>query len=190
MNTLTQTPYVRLRREHAMKLGARAIGGVTYELLANDARDRLFITIVGNDGAGCWSREVVPLSDVEEVVALTGRDPFPTRRLAGAFVGRSVNNPGFLAAALAREGLVQPAPSVKHHLIAVGDWAEWRRAVLAIPAMPAEVVEAPPEECRANDAVAPVGEAAPAELGAVDAEVAVPKGRRSAKRGDGDARDS
>lgn len=136
MNTGTQTPYLRLRRAHARKLGARAIGGVTYELLANVERDQLFISIVGNDGAGCWSREVVPVRDVEAAITIGGSDPFPTRRLASAFTGRSVNNAGFLAAALAHEGLIQPASYVRHHLVFVGDWDAWRRDALAVEGEP------------------------------------------------------
>lgn len=194
MNTLTPTPYVRLRREHARKLGPRAIGGVTYELLANPARDALFITIVGNDGAGCWSREVVPVRDVEAAITIGGSDPFPTRRLSSAFTGRSVNNAGFLAAALAHEGLIQPASYVRHHLVFVGDWDAWRRDALAVEGEP---VLAPPVAAASTSAAEPApteaseAEAARAtEPASGDTEVVSLRQRRGQRRGGNDASDS
>lgn len=193
MNTVTQTPYVRLRREHARKLGPRSVGGITYELLADPQRERLFIAIVGNDSSGCWSREVVPITDVEEAIASAGREPFPTRRLAAAFVGRSVNNAGFIAAALAHERLIQPAPGVQHHVVVVGDWAAWRTAALAIEGEPILVPPVAPGAPEDNVASGTANEPATGDSTIAESTEAADSAsgpRRGRKGKDGDARDS
>lgn len=161
MTPVTQTPYLRLRRQHAPKLGERSVGGVTYEVLADPARTQLYFYITANDGGGAWSRETVPLRDIEAALAGVGEAPFPAKALAAAFVGRSSNNGSFLAAALVREGLIARAPDAKYKLVRSADWARWQAEMLAVDGESVMVPPVAPEAAVPAPAAAPVPEPAP-----------------------------
>lgn len=85
-----------------------------------------------NEGGGYYSKEVINFDQVEE--CLNNCDPeesFPSKVLKEAFVGRSSNNAGFLAAILREEGLLDAAkePESQHMLSA--DISAWKKSVLA-----------------------------------------------------------
>ena len=132
MTPVTQIPYLRLREARALKL-SRGPHGIGYAVLADPDRNRLFITVVSNECAGNWNKEVVAFSDIERILAGTAQgDPFTAKIFRAGFAGKSSNNSGFLAAALVHEGLIAPAPDTKHKLVRCGDWSQWKAALLAL----------------------------------------------------------
>ncbi len=109
----------------APKLGERSSGRITYQSSVGPDGE-CFIAISGNDSSGYFSREPVSLTTVEKCLPDSPLDkPFTVRALRAAFVGRSVNNAGFLAAALRTEGLIQEAALPRQYLRS-GDWTEWK----------------------------------------------------------------
>ncbi|WP_119157914.1 hypothetical protein [Caldimonas tepidiphila] len=122
----------------APKAGAYANGAVRYRLLTDSDRSDLYFAITGNQGgSGYFSREVVPFTKVRRCVAdVQPGAPLPSKTFKPAFVGRSTNNPGFLAAILRAEGLLSPAPDTAHQHVISGDWAAWLESQLALPAEP------------------------------------------------------
>ena len=125
----SQTSYLHLLEADAPTLSGSS--AIRYAVFANPERNQIFLTIVGNRGGGNWNREVVSLADVETALAdVPAGEPFGSKLLRLAFVGRSNNNPPFLAAALVHAGLLTPAEGVKHKLVRTGDWAAWADAVL------------------------------------------------------------
>src|SRR5471030_2824043 len=91
----------------APKLGARAEGGIRYQVLADHDRQHLYIAITGNESGGYFSRERVPFDKIEACLdALDADKPFPSKTFKEAFIGRSSNNAGFLVAAMRKEGLL------------------------------------------------------------------------------------
>lgn len=136
--------YLRVREASASKLGQRASGAIRYAVLTNEERTEVYLTVTANDGGGQWSREAVPLRDIEEALSgVAEGSTFAAKRLCGAFVGKSTNNAGFLAAVLRAESLV--APAGKYQFVVDGDWDEWKRTVLAAPSQPFPVA-APADE--------------------------------------------
>jgi hypothetical protein len=137
---IIKQPYLLLKSATAKKLGKQAEGGIHYQILADLERQGLYITITGNDGGGYFSREVVPLRNVEDCVAkCESGTPFPSKLFQPAFTGRSTNNPSFLAAVLRAEALLALAPETEgRHLIA-GDWNQWKQALLAEPGTQTEI---------------------------------------------------
>lgn len=125
-----QTSYLRLLEADAPTLSGSS--AIRYAVFASPDRSQVFLTIVGNRGGGNWNREVVSLADVETALAdVPAGEPFGSKLLRLAFVGRSNNNPPFLAAALVHAGLLAPAEGVKHKLVRTGDWAAWADGMLA-----------------------------------------------------------
>ena len=125
-----QTSYLHLLEADAPTLSGSS--AIRYAVFANPERNQIFLTIVGNRGGGNWNREVVSLADIETALAdVPAGEPFGSKVLRLAFVGRSNNNPPFLAAALVHAGLLAPAEGVKHKLVRTGDWTAWADAMLA-----------------------------------------------------------
>lgn len=123
-----------LKTAKAMKLGKNAKGGIQYQVLADSGRQDPMFKIIGNDGGGYFSKEVVPLDQVNACFAKHPRDqPFPSKLLQAAFAGRSSNNAGFLAAILRAEGLLSLAPDSEGRHIIASNWAAWKASVLAEP---------------------------------------------------------
>ena len=127
------TPYLSLKLATARKTGQRATGNITYRVLCDEARQQLFVTITSNDGGGYFSREIVPFAGIEKCVArFVDNKPLPARMLRDAFVGKSVNNAGFLAAMLRAEGLLAPVPDAVHQHQVAGDWTDWKETMLCL----------------------------------------------------------
>ena len=138
MTTSPNPTYHLLKSDHAPKLGPRSTGGISYVVLADEARQHLYLQITGNDGGGYWSREIVALPNIERCLPEKADEAFPAKRLASAFTGRSSNNGGFLAAVLHHEGLLALADGKDQraaHVLA-GDWSAWSSAMLAIAGEP------------------------------------------------------
>ncbi|RYF46374.1 MAG: hypothetical protein EOO38_14235, partial [Cytophagaceae bacterium] len=138
-------PYWLLRSGPAKKLGKQSKGSIAYQLLTNDARQEVWLTISSNDGGGYFSQEMVALASVQTCVSdIKPQEPFPSKLLQAAFTGRSSNNAGFLAAILRQESLLGPAPETEGKHILSGDWTAWKAALLALPGTPAEITDIRP----------------------------------------------
>lgn len=124
------------------KLSAAAEGQITYHILRHPTDKSLYIAIMGNEGGGYFSQEAVPLDKIEQCLQelqATGK-PFPAIRLKSVFVGKSANNPSFMAAALRHEQLlVASTESPKLHLPSP-DLPEWRERIGRLPALPQPTV--------------------------------------------------
>jgi hypothetical protein len=152
--------YWLLRSAKAMKLGKHAEGGIRYQILADSERQDPSFKIVGNEGGGYFSKEVVAFGNVEACLAAHPQNqPFPSKLLQMAFTGRSSNNAGFLAAILRAEGLLAVAPDTEGRHVISGDWAAWKASVLAEPGQSVESEPACKEEkAEGNEAAAPLAD--------------------------------
>ncbi|GHD81598.1 hypothetical protein ACFSQE_01260 [Vogesella fluminis] len=146
---LTPKPYRLLKTDLAAKLSARSQGGITYLLLASEDDPALYLAVTANEGGGLWSKEAVGLDAIEEILSHYADQPFPTKTLRGALVGRSSNNPPFLCAVLKDLGLIAKSPDKAHQHVTVGDWQAFRQEWLAAPG---ETIFYPPVEEGATDA--------------------------------------
>lgn len=146
-----------LKSAKANKLGKHAEGGIHYQILTDSQRQDASFKIVGNEGGGYFSKEVVAFGGVEACLAEHPQDqPFPSKLLQTAFTGRSSNNAGFLAAILRAEGLLALAPDTEGRHVISGDWADWKASVLAEPGQPVESEPTDKEEqAKGNEAAAP-----------------------------------
>jgi hypothetical protein len=146
-----------LKSAKTMKLGKHAEGGIHYQILTDSQRQAPSFKIVGNEGGGYYSKEIVAFGSVEACLAAHPQDqPFPSKLLQTAFTGRSSNNAGFLAAILRAEGLLALAPDTEGRHVMSGDWAAWKASVLAEPGQPVESEPAGKEEkAEGNEAAAP-----------------------------------
>jgi len=153
---LTPKPYRLLRTDIAAKLSARSTGGISYVLLADSSDEPdLNIAVTENvGGGGLWSKEAVALTTIEAVLDAYGEQPFPTKALRSAMVGRSSNNPPFCLAVLKDLGLVAPAPDKAHQHVKAGDWATFRAEWLAKPGEPVIYPAPKPELDDTDDAAA------------------------------------
>ena len=118
----------------ATKLGKHAAGGIRYEVLADQDRTELMIRITGNDGGGYVSKDILLFDGIEASVRAYQPDkPFPTKVLQSVFLGRSTNNPAFLAAVLRAESLLALVPETEGRHIISGNWASWKASMLSEP---------------------------------------------------------
>lgn len=124
-----------VKTEAAPKLGRNG-GGITYKVLTDPERQHLFLSIVANDGGGYFSREIVAFDAVEACLPADPTQPLAAKVFAAAFVGKSANNPGFMAAMLRAEGLLVGVEGQPHLHQVAGEWADWKRAMLALPGEP------------------------------------------------------
>lgn len=135
--TNTNSSYLSLKLAKAKKTGQRASGEITYRVLCDTQKTQLALTITGNEGGGYWSREVIPLEGIELCLAdFSDGKPLPAKALRDTFVGKSVNNSGFLAAILRAEGLLEAAPDVAHQHRVTGIWAQWKSQQLQLESEP------------------------------------------------------
>ena len=120
-----------LKTDIAAKLSTRSEGGITYIVMADlgDWPD-LHLAVTANEGGGLWSREAVALSTIEAIVDGFATQPFPTKALKKATVGRSANNAPFLLAVLKDLGLAQSSPDKHHHYVKAGNWQSFRNELL------------------------------------------------------------
>lgn len=127
----TQT-YLSLKFASCPKAGQRSSGKIDYRLLTDSERTEVYLTLVGNDGAGYFSREIVAFNTIERCLAsVPAQQPFPAKTLQPAFLSRSVNNAGFLLAVLKAEGLViAVADKVHLHRRSGADWTQWQQEQL------------------------------------------------------------
>lgn len=135
MSEHAEPTYLAVKTNCAPKLGRNG-GGITYKVLTAPERQHLFLAIVGNDGGGYYSREIVAFDAVEGCLPADQTQPLAAKTFASAFVGRSSNNPGFMAAILRAEGLLAGVEGKPHLHQLVGEWGAWKVAMLALPGDP------------------------------------------------------
>ena len=127
-----------LKEASARKIGKRSEGAISYQLLADADRQRLFVAITGNSSSGYFSREKVPFQRISECLRGFPDKTFPSKALRDAFVGRSSNNPPFMIGILADLGLTAGDTTIESRHKAIGDWTEpprvsWRPVGLVKP---------------------------------------------------------
>lgn len=129
----TDKSYLSLKLGRAAKTGSRSQGYIHYRILKEPDQELLHIAIIGNDGGGCYSKEIVPFDKVELCLKKVDiNKPIASKLFEQAFVGRSANNAGFMAAILRAEHLLVPAPNTAHQHTVQPDWATWKTAMLAL----------------------------------------------------------
>jgi hypothetical protein len=134
-STPTSTPpaYLSLKVGQAIKTGSRSQGYLHYRILTDTAQQQLFLTLIGNDGDGCYSKEIVPFDKIEQCLhGIDTSKPIASKHFQSAFIGKSANNAGFLAAILRAEGLLAPAPDALHQHTVQPNWPAWKTALLAL----------------------------------------------------------
>jgi hypothetical protein len=126
-------PYLSLKVGKAPKTGSRSQGYLHYRILTDTAQQQLYITLIGNDGDGCYSKEIVPFDKIEQCLhGIDTSKPIASKRFQPAFIGKSANNAGFLAAILRAELLLAPAPDAVHQHTVQPDWPARKTALLAL----------------------------------------------------------
>ncbi len=112
----------------APKLSPRGEGGITYQV--GRVGEDVYVRIEKNEGGGSHSREFVGLSAIRGCItpAMGRGEPFKSDALAGAFVGRSQCNSGFLVASLRAEGIFGVDGERKGLSILIGDLDAWEKA--------------------------------------------------------------
>jgi hypothetical protein len=130
MPTESTHPFLKLHTATAAKLG-RSGGYIQFLVLADPELRHFFLALSANlDGSGCFSPEAVALDAIEAALPQDPAEPFPARRFAPCFQGRSSNNPGFLAAVLRHLGLLRAVPDKPNLHVVAGDWAAWQADML------------------------------------------------------------
>lgn len=103
----------------AKKLSPKTENHVFYQLSVHDDLNALFLRLSGNEGGGLHSKEWVAFEDIIAVLNEQDDKPFKSTVLKSVFKGGSVNNAGFMAAALRRLLLILPSEkSVFLHVLA------------------------------------------------------------------------
>lgn len=125
--------YLLLREAHSPKLGPRSVGGILFQVLTDTERQALFLRIAGNEGGGYVSDEAVAVRSIIRCIADHPADqPLRAAVFKPAFIGRSSNNPCFMAAVLLTEGLLSRDADKPHQLADTGRWDAWIADHMAI----------------------------------------------------------
>lgn len=121
-----------LKSSTAPKIGKQSEGVIGYKILSDMERTCLHIVITSNEGGGYFSREIVPFNKIHACLKSRVQDkPFPSKLFKDAFIGRSSNNAGFLAAILRVLGLLATAPDAETQHVVGDDWEVWQKLMLA-----------------------------------------------------------
>lgn len=137
MSDQNSNQYLLLRSANARKVGQRASGMIQYDVLCDAERTSVFFRISGNEGGGYFSREKIDFDKAVACVANfdSGR-PLPSKVFAAAFIGKSSNNAGFLAAVLRAEQLLDAAPGTDFQHVTSGNWSAWKAETLKLEGTP------------------------------------------------------
>lgn len=131
---MNNTTYRLIKTERAPKTRE---GSITYAVLKNAESQTVYFSIVANDGAGQFSNELVSFDKIQQCLAkLDVKKPVAAKIFAPAFVGRSVNQPGFLVAAMRKEEILAATVDASHLHVVTGNWDDWKRQILAQEGQP------------------------------------------------------
>ena len=88
-------------------------GEIGYEF-SLDNKKVLHIRITSNNGGGFFSDESISMSEIEHILfSQPGTSRLTSVALQPLFIGKSVNTPAFLMAALRNEGFIKPIEELK-----------------------------------------------------------------------------
>ena len=119
--------YISLKSGTAHKTRQHSTAGCLHYRVLADSSQQLYITITGNDDGGYYSKEIVSFEKIE-----LPKEPFTSKIFKTAFVGKSTNNAGFLAAILKAEGLIAPVEDAVHKYRALPNLSDWKKRMLAL----------------------------------------------------------
>jgi hypothetical protein len=92
-----------MRKGTCQSLSGRS--DLTYEFGCNDPTKTILFHISSSTGAGHFSDTWIPLDAILQLLD-TAKDPFSLSVFRSLYPGQSINNTGFLGAALKKEGLI------------------------------------------------------------------------------------
>ena len=118
-NAITEeTDLLVLHNASCSKLSARSQGKLDYQIGYSYLADQLYLRVLTNNSGGYFSKEWVPIavinSSLDEVILSGGA--FTAPKLIPAFISKSQNNAGFLAAVLLAEGIIEKVVDRQHLL--------------------------------------------------------------------------
>ena len=124
----------RIKIQQTPKLSPKAPGHLTYALGIDDHTQDLYLQLQDNSSGGFFSREWVPLSHIDACIArLKPKEVFAASHFRPAFISRSQNNAGFLAAALKAEGVIIAVPEQLNGLqVDSVIYSQWRSTLLVL----------------------------------------------------------
>ena len=116
-----------LKQDQATKLSPTAPGLLTYAIGIDDQSQALFMRLVSNSSEGYFSQEWIAVETLRGCLeSVNIKEVFPATIFKSAFVSRSQNNPGFLAAILKAEGMIRNSADRIHGLTYdPADWLAW-----------------------------------------------------------------
>lgn len=156
--------HLSLKHAEAAKTGKYASGKVSYRILTDAQHCDLSVVLVGNQGGGWYSKEIVPFDQIEAAAKRSGASgSVSSKQFRQCFVSRSVNNAGFLVAVLLAEGLLEPDAENANQHVLTNDWSGWKEQLLALEGEPYV------------PAIGKVVESATVRAGAVPAKSAKPR---------------
>ena len=100
------------------KLSHRARGYLLYQTGYSKSSGQLYLRIADNVTGGCFSGEWVSLDSIEHSLEgfIDTNKPFSAPTLRPAFISKSQNNAGFMAAILLAEGIIEKMAEKQHLL--------------------------------------------------------------------------
>lgn len=126
------TTLLLIRERTTSKLGQRAHGEITYQVLTDLSRKQLYVRVTANAGSGSFSNEPVPTSSLRQCLSMRdSAKPLRASALQPVIRGRSSCNCGFIAAALVSERILSRHPDKRHDLVEMGTWDSWTAEQLA-----------------------------------------------------------
>ncbi len=107
---------------------------ITYSLVLN-ADSSLQFQLLANSGAGRFNDDAISYGAIRELLRHYQGKEIRSSNLKSLYPQKSVNSPGFMAAALLNEGLLQPTPNKEHSYEPLDDtaWIAKVRAELQSP---------------------------------------------------------
>jgi hypothetical protein len=131
---MSESIYLSVKQAPTVKAGKHSKGKISYRVLTDELHEELFITIVGNEGGGWFSNEIIAVSKIEDVLSkINTKIPLATKAFAPAFESKSVNNAGFLVAVLRAEGLLKAADEGSRLHSVTQEWELWKSMMLTEP---------------------------------------------------------
>ena len=123
-----------IKIHQTVKLSSKAPGHLTYALGIDDHTQDLYLQLQENSSGGYFSREWVPLSHIDACIArLKPKEIFAASHFRPAFISRSQNNAGFLAAALKAEGVIIAVPEQLNGLqVNSAIYSQWPSTLLLL----------------------------------------------------------
>ena len=131
--------FISLKSATVNKMSLRSTGQITYHILTDQDRKSLYVTITANTDGGHFSPEIIAFEAIEQcLVGVNLDNPIFSKMFAKAFVSKSTNNAGFLAAVLRAENLIVPQVDVIRKHIVNPIWDDWKELMLMEDGVPYE----------------------------------------------------